>query len=266
MRRRSLGEWLEWQSTLHPSAIDLGLERCRRVRDEMALGTADVPRIVVAGTNGKGSCVAFIESMLTAAGLRTGAYTSPHLSRYNERVRIGAQAVTDAVLVEAFERVDAARRDVSLTFFEFGTLAAADIEYVYLGGALGGRPADPGLHEDGRVRYERVARTAAFRDAVDEVAERAGRDRLALMCAEREPLACHRTLLVAPALEERGATVAHILADGGLETHGDTMDRLLEKHGLAPAGDLLGTRADAIATAISRETGHIGRVRTDRRS
>lgn len=127
MRRRSLGEWLEWQSTLHPSAIDLGLERCRRVRDEMALGTADVPRIVVAGTNGKGSCVAFIESMLTAAGLRTGAYTSPHLSRYNERVRIGAQAVTDAVLVEAFERVDAARRDVSLTFFEFGTLAAADI-------------------------------------------------------------------------------------------------------------------------------------------
>ena len=146
------------------------------------------------------------------------------------------------------------------------TLAAAGIEYVYLGGALGGRPADPGLYEDGRVRYERVARTAAFRDAVDEVAERAGRDRLALMCAEREPLACHRTLLVAPALEERGATVAHILADGGLETHGDTMDRLLAKHGLAPAGDLLGTRADAIATAISRETGHIGRGRTVRRS
>ena len=127
MRRRSLREWLEWQSTLHPSAVDLGLERCRQVRDAMGLDTSRVPRIVVAGTNGKGSCVAFLEAMLTAAGLRAGTYTSPHLLRYNERVRIGARAVSDAALVEAFERVDAARGDVSLTFFEFGTLAAADI-------------------------------------------------------------------------------------------------------------------------------------------
>ena len=127
MRRRSLGEWLEWQSTLHPSAIDLGLERCRRVRDALGLDTSGPPRIVVAGTNGKGSCVAFLEAILTAAGLHAGAYTSPHLARYNERVRIGARAVSDAALVEAFERVDTARGDVSLTFFEFGTLAAADI-------------------------------------------------------------------------------------------------------------------------------------------
>ena len=127
MRRRSLREWLEWQSTLHPSAVDLGLDRCRRVRDAMGLDVSPVPRIVVAGTNGKGSCVAFLEAMLTAAGLRAGTYTSPHLVRYNERVRIGARAVSDAALVEAFERVDAARGDVSLTFFEFGTLAAADV-------------------------------------------------------------------------------------------------------------------------------------------
>lgn len=138
------------------------------------------------------------------------------------------------------------------------TLAAAGIEYVYLGNALGGRPADPALYEGGRVRYERVARTATFRDAVGQVAERAARDRLALMCAEREPLACHRTLLVAPALEARGAAVAHILADGTLEPHAETMDRLLARHGLAPSGDLLGSRADAIATAISRETGGAG--------
>ena len=149
MRRRLLGEWLEWQSTLHPSAIDLGLDRCRRVRDAMGLDKAPEahrpPRIVVAGTNGKGSCVAFLEAMLTAAGLRTGAYTSPHLSRYNERVRIGARAVSDAALVEAFERVDAARGDISLTFFEFGTLAAADIierarvDAVVMEVGLGGR-------------------------------------------------------------------------------------------------------------------------------
>ena len=129
--RRSLGDWLDWQSTLHPRAVDLGLERCRRVRDAMGLDAAPrlhrPPRIVVAGTNGKGSCVAFLESMLTAAGLRTGTYTSPHLHRYNERVRIGGLEVSDAALVEAFERVDAARGDTSLTFFEFGTLAAADI-------------------------------------------------------------------------------------------------------------------------------------------
>ena len=127
IRRRSLGEWLEWQSTLHPRAVDLGLERCRRVRDALGLDPCGPPRIVVAGTNGKGSCVAFLEAMLGAAGLRAGAYTSPHLVRYNERVRIGGQGVSDAALVEAFERVDAARGDVSLTFFEFGTLAAADL-------------------------------------------------------------------------------------------------------------------------------------------
>ena len=126
-RRRSLAQWLEWQSTLHPNAIDLGLDRCRRVRDAMGLEPSRTPRIVVAGTNGKGSCVALLEAILTAAGLRTGAYTSPHLSRYNERVRIGARAVSDAELIDAFERVDAARGSVSLTFFEFGTLAAADI-------------------------------------------------------------------------------------------------------------------------------------------
>jgi len=127
IRRRSLREWLRWQSTLHPSAIDLGLERCRRVRDALGLGTPSRPHILIAGTNGKGSCVAFLEAMLTAAGVRAGAYSSPHLSRYNERVRIGAREVSDSDLVEAFERVDAARGDVSLTFFEFGTLAAADI-------------------------------------------------------------------------------------------------------------------------------------------
>ena len=120
-------DWLDWQSTLHPSAIDLGLERCARVRDALGLGASSLPRILIAGTNGKGSCVSFLESMLTAAGLCSAAYSSPHLVRYNERVRIGGHEVSDAALVEAFERVDAARGETSLTFFEFGTLAAADI-------------------------------------------------------------------------------------------------------------------------------------------
>ncbi len=127
MRFRNLADWLNWQEGLHPRAIDLGLERVRVVFD--ALGAAPpAPHVVtVAGTNGKGSVVAFLEAMLRASGLRVGAYTSPHLERYNERVRIDGREVDDASLVAAFDRVDRARGDTSLTYFEFGTLAAFDL-------------------------------------------------------------------------------------------------------------------------------------------
>ncbi len=134
------------------------------------------------------------------------------------------------------------------------TLAGRGIEYVYLGNALGGRPASRDCYEDDRVRYDRVARTETFQRGLDQVLGHASRGRTALMCAEREPLACHRTLLIAPALDERGVEVAHILADGSLEAHAHTMDRLLASHGLAPGGDLLDSRDDAIATAIRRAT------------
>ena len=80
--------------------------------------------ITVSGTNGKGSTVALLDAILRAAGYKVGAYTSPHLIRYNERVRIGGVEATDSALCAAFERVDAARADVPLTYFEFGTLAA----------------------------------------------------------------------------------------------------------------------------------------------
>ena len=198
MRRRSLREWLEWQSTLHPSAVDLGLERCRRVRDAMGLDTSRVPRIVVAGTNGKGSCVAFLEAMLTAAGLRTGAYTSPHLVRYNERVRIGARPVSDAALIEAFERVDAARGDVSLTFFEFGTLAAADVierarvDVAVMEVGLGGRldavnTFEPGVSLITAIGVDHRAWLGDDRESVGR--EKAGIMRTAVPCiiGERSP-------------------------------------------------------------------------------
>ncbi len=126
-RFSSLQQWLAWQETLHPLAIDLGLERVSRVADRLGCRTPAPVVISVAGTNGKGSCVAMLEAILLRAGYRVGAYTSPHLNRYNERVRLDGKAVTDQSLCDLFARVDAARESDTLTYFEFGTLAALDL-------------------------------------------------------------------------------------------------------------------------------------------
>lgn len=127
MRYSTLADWLAWQETLHPAKIDLGLERVRAVLRHMGLEYPSYALITVGGTNGKGSCVAMLEAILNSAGYRVGAYTSPHLLRYNERVRVDCAMAGDAALCEAFARVDEARRDITLTYFEFGTLAALDI-------------------------------------------------------------------------------------------------------------------------------------------
>ncbi|MBT9567890.1 MAG: bifunctional tetrahydrofolate synthase/dihydrofolate synthase [Thiobacillus sp.] len=141
---RSLADWLARLEHLHPAAIELGLDRVQRVRQALGLSPA-FPLVIVGGTNGKGSTCAFLEAILQAAGFRTGLYTSPHLVRYNERVRIGGQAAGDDALVGAFGQVDAARGDISLTYFEFGTLAAmvqfveAGVDVAILEVGLGGR-------------------------------------------------------------------------------------------------------------------------------
>jgi dihydrofolate synthase/folylpolyglutamate synthase len=119
----SLAAWLAYLETLHPKAISLGLERVRAVHDRLALAPA-CPIVTVTGTNGKGSTSAFLERMLSAGGYRVGLYTSPHLLRYNERVRIAGAEATDAELTAAFAAVEAVRQDIPLTYFEFGTLAA----------------------------------------------------------------------------------------------------------------------------------------------
>ena len=144
-RFHSLAQWLDWQQTLHPSVIDLGLERVREVAERLGVMEPAWPVITVAGTNGKGSCVAFMESILRAAGYRTAAYTSPHLLRYNERIRLDGRPVDDQALIQAFEAVDEARGSTSLTYFEFGTLAALwlfrrrEPDVVLLEVGLGGR-------------------------------------------------------------------------------------------------------------------------------
>ena len=142
---KTLPEWLEFIEQQHPKSIAMGLDRVRDVATRIGLQHPARHVISVAGTNGKGSTVAFIEAIARAQGLRVGAYTSPHLLRYNERVRIDGHDVDDAVLVAGFEAVEAARGGTALTYFEYGTLCAlwlfqrADLDLAVLEVGLGGR-------------------------------------------------------------------------------------------------------------------------------
>ncbi len=150
MRFDNLNDWLTWQESLNPVAIDLGLDRVAEVLSQAGLSSSfNCPLITVAGTNGKGSVVAMLEAIALEAGLKVCSYTSPHLFHYNERIKINGQPVADKLLCEAFERIDQARKlpnkTSALTYFEFGTLAAIDIfsrqqaDLVILEVGLGGR-------------------------------------------------------------------------------------------------------------------------------
>ena len=142
---RTLAEWLKLQESVHPRSIDMGLERVTRVARALALTEPASAVITVGGTNGKGSVAAHLEALLSAHGVRVGLFTSPHFLRYNERIRVGGAEVADAELIAAFERIETARGDLTLTFFEFNTLAAlwvftqraVDIALLEVG--LGGR-------------------------------------------------------------------------------------------------------------------------------
>lgn len=140
-----LDQWLSYLEQLHPTAIDMGLERSREVLQRMAIGRP-APRVyTVTGTNGKGSTCALLAGLLASQGLRVGVYSSPHLLRYNERVQIDGQPASDEQLCDAFAAVEQARGEVSLTYFEMGTLAAfwlfhaCKLDAVVLEVGLGGR-------------------------------------------------------------------------------------------------------------------------------
>ncbi|RRN79666.1 bifunctional tetrahydrofolate synthase/dihydrofolate synthase [Pseudoxanthomonas sp. SGD-10] len=142
---RTLAEWLAYIETRHPRSIELGLERVREVAARLGLQRPAAQVVTVAGTNGKGSTVAFIEAIARADGWKVGAYSSPHLLRYNERVRIDGAEAADDELAAAFAAVEAARGDTPLTYFEYGTLAAlwlfqqAGLDLAVLEVGLGGR-------------------------------------------------------------------------------------------------------------------------------
>lgn len=145
MTNKSLAQWLEFISNTHTSEIEMGLDRIKSVYSSLSLEPLHAKIVLVAGTNGKGSTVAMIESGLLALGYKVGAYTSPHILSYNERVRINGLNVEDSALIQAFEHVEYVRGDTPLTYFEYGTLAAFDIlfsvdlDVIVLEIGLGGR-------------------------------------------------------------------------------------------------------------------------------
>ena len=138
-------------------------------------------------------------------------------------------------------------------------LKASNIRYSYLGRELGGRSEDSACYQDGQIKYDLVARTSVFREGLARVVGGAESYRIALMCAEKEPLDCHRTLLVAPELVAVGVDVVHILAGGELETHQKTMERLLAQ--LNPNYDLFQPREELLADALARQARRIAYVR-----
>lgn len=123
-RFATLDEWLAWLETLHPKKIDFSLNRIRAVLDALEIPTPPYRVITVGGTNGKGSCVAMLESIYRVAGYRVGAFTSPHLWRFNERLRLDTKSISDTALIELFELMDAARGAVTLSYFEASAVAA----------------------------------------------------------------------------------------------------------------------------------------------
>ena len=145
MRFNTLKEWLDWQLLLHFKSIDLGLERVSTVANRLGINRIANKVITVAGTNGKGSTVTSYETWLHNEGYSVASYTSPHLLRYNERIKINRKMATDAMLCNAFEAIDQGRGEIPLTYFEFGTLAALwlmqqqELDFAILEVGLGGR-------------------------------------------------------------------------------------------------------------------------------
>ena len=227
MRFGTLAEWLAWQESLHPKAIDLGLGRVSRVLAGMGLPPSLPYTISVGGTNGKGSCVAMLDSILRAAGYRVGTYTSPHILRYNERICIDGVPVDDARIMRAFERIEAARGDISLSFFEFGTLAALeifssaglDIQILEVG--LGGRLDAVNIVD------AQIALIASIdidhQEWLGDTREAIGREKAGIFRRQRpavlgDPDAPASVLAVA---EEKGARLARQGVDFGFALEGD---------------------------------------------
>lgn len=193
----TLAGWLEYIENQHPKPIALGLERVKSIGQRMGLHP-QFPVVTVAGTNGKGSTCAMLERILTEAGYRIGCYTSPHLLRYNERVRVGCEEVEDAALCRAFVTAEGTRGDVPLTYFEYGTLAAvkhfidSGVDAAVLEVGLGGRldavnAFDPSCTIITSIDLDHTAYLGNSREAIGT--EKAGicRPRVPAICGDPDP-------------------------------------------------------------------------------
>ncbi len=197
-RLKTLNEWLNWQESLHTQEIDLGLERIGRVYKKLFPNGVPFQVITVAGTNGKGSTIAFIDSIYQRSNFKVGAFTSPHLVQYNERFTINGKMVNDQSVCQAFEKIEAYRSDTSLTYFEFSTLAAllifanekVDVAVLEIG--LGGRLdsvniVDPNVSVITNIAIDHTDYLGDTREAIGF--EKAGimRENTPCVCGDQNP-------------------------------------------------------------------------------
>lgn len=263
---RSLADWLALLENRHPVAIELGLDRVAEVAARLRLGRPAPLVISVAGTNGKGSCVAMLEALLRQAGLRVGTYTSPHLVRYNERVRIHGSEVTDAALCAAFDRIEIARGDTRLTYFETGTLAAlllfeaAEVEVAVLEVGMGGRLdavnlIDPDIAVITSIDLDHQAWLGHDRAAIG--IEKAGiaRPGVITVCGDPDPPPAMLAALAAmgsPTLILGHDGFALRSTDTGLDLHCVAADGTAHHYpGLLPPQLPLGSAACAVQTLVA---------------
>jgi dihydrofolate synthase/folylpolyglutamate synthase len=212
---RTLAEWLDFQQRQHPLAIDLRLERVREVAARLGVARPAYPTVLVGGTNGKGSTVAFLTALARACGLRTGTYMSPHLVRYSERIRVDGREASEDAILAAFERIERARAGVPLTFFEYGTLAAHELFHaaavdvglieVGLGGRLDATNAfDPDVAVVTSIGLDHMEYLGTTLDAIG--VEKAGifrRGRAAILGSEQMPASVTAAVEAVGALARR---------------------------------------------------------------
>lgn len=238
MRHRNLSEWLSWQEQLHPRTIDLGLDRVRTVLSACQLDHVDIPVVSVAGTNGKGSNVAMLASILQAQAYRVAAYTSPHLLRYNERICINGAPVSSELICEAFDFIDKNRGNTSLSFFEFGTLAALycfqqyPLDCLLLEVGLGGRldavnVIDPAVAIIASIGIDHVQWLGADRESIAR--EKAGimRANTPVVCGDPDP-----PKTIARQAQACGAILYQLGEHFGFEERGDVYDFYQGQHWL----------------------------------
>lgn len=256
---RSLDDWLDHQQRLHPREIELGLDRLRAVWQRLGSPAPSDVVISVGGTNGKGSTVAFLEAMARAAGLRVGAFTSPHLLAYNERVRIDGADAGDDALVAAFERIEAERGDMALTYFEFGFLAAvllfadARLDLAILEVGLGGR-----LDAVNLIDADAAVITTIDLDHQDWLGsdrDAIGREKAGIARADRPVIIGERAppAGLIQAAEAAGARLVRAGHEFSVELHGDHWTWRTSQHelDLPPPGLAAVAQIDNAAAAIA---------------
>jgi dihydrofolate synthase/folylpolyglutamate synthase len=225
MRFDNLDQWLNWQLDLHPSEIELGLLRVAAVWHRLVPRGLSCRVVTVAGTNGKGSCVAMIDAVYRRAGYRVATYTSPHLVRYNERIKLDGVAVDDRSICEAFEAVDRARDNVTLTYFEFGTLAALYLfaqdapDLVVLEVGLGGRLDAVNIIDADLAVITTI--DIDHKDWLGETRDEIGREKAGIMRPQR-PVVLADPAMPDSLFEEAERLGAEVLAAGADYTWNET--------------------------------------------